>query len=347
MQASPVDPKTGQLAGKPQRLIDSVAISVARGHVFFDIAEGGLVTWRPPPSSLPTWRMRWLDHHGNVTGSLGEAGAIMDLALSPDETKVAASQGYPQRQVWIYNVQTGTSSRASSLSGDERFPRWSPDGRILYYTHRSDQARRIIRQPIGAGSEPETLYEESVDRSIALHAATPDGAHLILTCRGIGNNDSGLFQLDLRNNGNKRSELELLMRMEPSEVDGIELGLSPNGQWLVYRVRENRRYAIPYPPLGAQARPAGRFSRPFFSPDGATLYGYDGRYIVSQRVLSGEKDRLQLGEPTILFASLGTQSASTQIAAASRDGKRILTITTDQPEAVATQILNDWTTLLR
>ena len=214
IQASLVNPRTGVLEGKPQRLIE-VGVYASRQNVIFDVAEGGLVTWRPPISNLPIWRMRWFDHHGNVTGSVGEPAQITALALSPDETKVATSQGYPQRHVWIYNAQTGTASRASSFSGDERYPRWSPDGRFLYYMHRSDAGSRIIRQSMDAGAQPETLYEEDAGRRISIQPVTPDGDYLLVIRSGPQKDDSGLFRLDLRSHGSKPSELELLV---PADV---------------------------------------------------------------------------------------------------------------------------------
>ena len=84
---------------------------------------------------------------------------------------------------------------------------------------------------------------------------------------------------------------------------------------------------------------------PFFNRDGTILYGHDGVNMLSHRVISSGKGDFRLGERTVLFPSLGAESAGAHVAAASRDGNRILIIATDQPEAVATQVLSDWTTL--
>ena len=101
-----------------------------------------------------------------------------------------------------------------------------------------------------------------------------------------------------------------------------------------------------YPVSGSEPRWLGNLGQPFFNRDGTVLYTYDGVNMLSHRVLSSGKGEFRLGERAVLFPSLGAQSAGAHIAAASRDGNRILIVTTDQPEAVATQVLSDWTTLL-
>ena len=77
-------------------------------------------------SSLPYWRMRWFDHHGNVVGSLGDQNSYTEVALSPDDTRVATSQGYPVRNVWLFDVRTGTGSRVSRYQAAKDIPAGRP-----------------------------------------------------------------------------------------------------------------------------------------------------------------------------------------------------------------------------
>jgi serine/threonine protein kinase len=347
MQVSAVNARTGELEGKPERLIESVAVYASRRNAIFDVADSGIVTWRSAAANLPAWRMRWVDHHGNVAGTLGEVAQITALALSPDEEQVAVSQGYPQRQVWIYNVRKGTSARVSTVAGDERFPTWSRDGRVLYYTSRRDDRWLIMRKTMETGALPETIYEEKPGRRTAIHDATPDGEYLIVTRSAPGEkNASGIFRLKLATDAGKSSVLEPLVSNDAAAAVGLTVALSPDGKWLIYSMSDGQGlYALPYPVSGSEPRWVGRVGMPFFNRDGTILYGHDGVNMLSHRVMSSGKGDFRLGDRTVLFANLGAESAGAHVAAASRDGNRILVIATDQPEAVATQVLSDWTTL--
>ena len=167
---TPIDPRTGTPQGRTRPILGAVAYYAARSTILLDVASNGLIAWRPRASSLSVWSMRWLDLHGNVVGSFGEHNSYTEIALSPDETRVATSQGNPVRSIWLFDVRTGTGARVSSLPGEERFPRWSPDGRVLYYVDRTDDETRIVA--IRDGGRPEQIYTQK-ERSLILQQVTP------------------------------------------------------------------------------------------------------------------------------------------------------------------------------
>lgn len=123
------------------------------------------------------------------------------------------------------------------------------------------------------------------------------------------------------------------------------LKLSPDGRSVAY-AGESGTYLSQFPPNG---QPSFRVADSalglewiFFSTDGATLYGANGRNLFAYAVSTNGR----VGEAQMMFPLAHIGPLYSQIAAASRDGKRILAIATDDPAASSPQVISDWTTLL-
>lgn len=74
------------------------------------------------------------------------------LTWSPDGTRVAWSAGPLAKQdIWITDLRTGTSRRASRSAGSDSRAAWSPDGRWIVFLH-SDWKLRLV----SGTAEPDT-----------------------------------------------------------------------------------------------------------------------------------------------------------------------------------------------
>jgi hypothetical protein len=345
----PIDPRTGSLQGESVVLVRSVSRSASTSTAAFDVSQNGEISWMPTSFALPIWRPAWFDRTGKVLGVIGEPGRYSSLALSPDETRVALVQGAPDGQrIWVHDLQTGANSRLSSLAGDERNAVWSPDGRNIYYVSVIDTAQRIIRQE-AASKQSEVLHSVEPQLRITLQDVTPDGKHLILTAFQPGVATSGgIFRLDMTTPADSR-KLERLWQLP-------EIGLStharvaPDGRSVIVTGRSV--YSFQYPPSTdppIQLRPLTVPSAwPFLSRDGRTLYMIENDALTATPLLpSSGGNGPRPGETSVLFKLLTSRRAGANIAAASRDGNRILAITTDSGELAKAQVLTDWTTLLK
>src|SRR5262249_42039550 len=152
LRTAPADPRTGALRGEPVRVVDAISNWVGTPYAAFDVASTGLINWRNTTPSLAIWPLRWLDRHGNLVGTIGEPAGHASLALSPDESKLAVLQGFPEQHVWLYNLANGTGARLSSLPGAETPPVWSPDGTAVYYSSETDAGPKLVRQAPSPGS---------------------------------------------------------------------------------------------------------------------------------------------------------------------------------------------------
>ena len=105
-------------------------------------------------------------------------------------------------------------------------------------------------------------------------------------------------------------------------------------------------FVLCYSSPNSPAVKVGGAGTPFFSPDGSSLYVLGQNGMVSMRVPPSTTGTFGAGTPIPLFRYIAPRVAGGRSAELSRDGTRFLTIGTDQPDVLATQVLNDWTSLL-
>jgi len=93
----------------------------------------------------------WFDRSGRRLGTVGEPGEYSDFRLSPDERQVAAARfEYDRSDIWILEPAR-EAVRRFTLSGFNRFPVWSPDGRVLM--HSSSGRGWVSQETSGSGEE--------------------------------------------------------------------------------------------------------------------------------------------------------------------------------------------------
>ena len=134
--------------------------------------------------------------------------------------------------------------------------------------------------------------------------------------------------------------------------------LSPDGRTLLLMESKPDRTslsAVRYPPAGAQPMELASFPltsaqgpRPYFSRDGKTLFVLNSsdNILASYPVLTSADGGIQLGERKALFRLVSGSRIVGHYVQPSKDGKRILAISTDREEEIHTQVLTDWSTLL-
>ena len=109
-------------------------------------------------------QLTWFDRAGRALGTLGEAARYINLALSPDERRVAVAlaTGSPQNSdIWIIDIARNIRSRLTTDPGTDAAPVWSPDGtRIAFEGRRSGKAS-LRQQLIDGTAADESLRDVS------------------------------------------------------------------------------------------------------------------------------------------------------------------------------------------
>lgn len=215
----------------------------------------------------------------------GELSAERDPAWSRDGRSIAfaadAGRGF---DIYSAGSSRGAAAQVTAMEGDERWPSWTPDGRIVF-SHRSDPLARWRLWVIGAGGgTPEPLFgaaaaePEHEEREGRL---SPDGTRIAyVSSREGADGDVDLWVADLPSAERSRAR-----HWRVTEVRGREgfPSWSPDGARLAYYAMRDGAAGVwvaavdppPPPPRARPATPALLLSRrggvPAWSPDGRRI----------------------------------------------------------------------------
>ena len=78
-----------------------------------------------------------------MLGTIGEPAEYGTVTLSPDERRLALERSGAAGGVWLLELATGIPTRLT-FNGFDSDPIWSPDGRELVFTDRSDTLHRKV-----------------------------------------------------------------------------------------------------------------------------------------------------------------------------------------------------------
>jgi Tol biopolymer transport system component len=178
------------------------------------------------------------------------------FSLSPDGSRVAypAGPGLGQTDIWVLELARGLSTRVTFSNAFG--PRWSPDGKQLYYSNQNG----IDRKAANGSGEEQLLMKGS--RTDFVLSVSPDGKVLL-----YGNGD--IMTLPLTADGKP----EAYLQTKYTEQNG---SFSPDGRWVAYDSDESGRreiYGQGFPERPGKwlvSAEGGRF--PAWRADGKELY---------------------------------------------------------------------------
>ena len=176
--------------------------------------------------------MVWVDRDGDVTGTIGKPQRRMLIpALSPDETRVAVgAETSNNRDIWIHDVDRGTTTRLTFDESRQARPSWLPSGNEIAYlsVDGGDETLHVRRADGGA--------ESRVLTKGAMASFTPDGRLAIFHRRGE-NADRGLFTLSMEDGAEEAVFLD-------NDADENDAALSPDGRLVAYESDESGKQQI-------------------------------------------------------------------------------------------------------
>ena len=293
------------------------------GASFFG-SWNGVIAYRTGTTAQER-QMVWFDRSGQRVAVTGELGGYSNPALSPDGRWLAVSVEDPRvgkRDIWVYDLKRGTSTRLTSDPGDELNPAWSPDGRRIAFTASRKQGQRevYILDAIGAG-EPEQI--SSGDGLKNVEQWTPDGKYLLFNEDTQQNVDLKLLALSAGRG---------VTPLFPSRFREDMARVSPNGRWIAYCSNESGRseiYVRGFDPAGAGGGRKWLVStdggtEPEWRRDGKELFYIRGDRLTSVDVSTAGPE-FDAGTPKPLFEKiLGEQRRNRFLA--SPDGQQFLMV---------------------
>jgi eukaryotic-like serine/threonine-protein kinase len=350
LAAQPFDPARLAPTGKMVPIAPGVAtFANDSSWGWFSVSASGRIAWVSARDN--TVRLEWVDRRGKRLGTVGDPGAYSQIALSPDDTRLAVEipDATGRFDIWVIDVNRGLASRLTSDPSNERDPVWSPDSQELVYSSDASGDQNLLRRrllesgaagplPSGSGATPsEPDVAESWSR---------EGNTLVYVTLG---EERTVWTLNMEGAGRP----EPLMRGRFT-ID--EPHVSPDGRWLAYISTESGRFEVyvePFRRRGARVRVStDGGGQPRWRTDGKELFylSPDGG-LMAVSVNEGPTGP-EVGRPTMLVPA-GSLRAVTQGPdyddyAVTSDGQRFLVKVPAahlQPQRI--HIVVDWISLLK
>ncbi len=277
LMAATLDLRRWDVVGEP--------VPVAEGVSSFSASSTGVLVYGSGASTVPGptrgniyGQLNWFDREGKSLGVFGDPGLYRTLALSPDGKRVAFeradSQNQTNRNIWLYDVDRGVTSRFTFGSAWDAAPVWSPDGsQIAFTSNRADSFDLYVKPSNFAGdqqlvfksAEPKVTSSWSSDgRFLLYYFATPP---------------SQIWTLSLSD----RKPFVLVR----SDFNEAIARFSPDMRWIAYESNESGKdeiYVRPFDSSGGSSQPGttsltgkwmvskGGGSNPLWRRDGKELF---------------------------------------------------------------------------
>jgi len=128
------------------------------------VSRTGAMVYGDVPSDR--WQLKWVDRSGATLSTIGEPQPQDGPSLSPDGRKLAVQDSETFRDLWVYDLGSGTRTRFFYNAFVDPFIRWTPSGDEITFASWRDGKSLILSKPTSGNGEPSVLTE-SQRREIA------------------------------------------------------------------------------------------------------------------------------------------------------------------------------------
>jgi serine/threonine-protein kinase len=215
---------------------------------------------------------------GRIAPLLSEGRDYAFPRLSPDGRTLAVTVGQGgRRDIWLYDLETGSPSRLTTDGNANERPEWSPDGsRVLYRSDR-DSNSTLWWRPADQSRAGEPLLVAGA-ANVFEGVFSPDGAYLAYQQDTTG---ADVFYQRV---GDSTAHP---VANNPTAIEHMPR-ISPDGRWIAFVTDESGQEAVvvqPFPGPGGRVQVStGAGAQPVWSRDGNRLVYRTGGWFVSARV---------------------------------------------------------------
>jgi Tol biopolymer transport system component len=289
----PFDASRLEVTGEPKPI--AMKIGAAENTYAFSVSNNGTLLYQTNNQSSMS-ELAWVDRTGQKLESIGQLGKYSDVAIAPDETRIAYSVpdgGSNNMDIWVYDLRRNVPTRLTFDPAVDGRPIWSPDGRYIYFSSiRGTQFFDIYRKDASGLGDAELVY--GTDSShLSPCDFTPDGTKLLFRDNTAG--DIGILYLNDSNRVDMFANSSFFEAMAQ---------VSPNGQYVAYVSRESGRREVYVRRIdgsgGKWQISTDHAENPRWKADGAELYylTYDQEVMAVKVATDGQ---FQAENPVKLF----------------------------------------------
>jgi Tol biopolymer transport system component/tRNA A-37 threonylcarbamoyl transferase component Bud32 len=328
LMARPFDPETLAFAGDPVVVANGLDYFRSHGGATFTVGGDRLVYVQP----LPPRRHRWISRDGADEGPLGEPGAYArNTTISPDGNRAIGSMRSPRAgtmDLVLFDLERGTSRRATTEDTWESEPCWSPDGTRVAYAADPNGPPDIYVMELATGVSEKLYASPAVMETVGW--APLDEVQFMQ----VGSDR--VLSLD-PSPGSTDGEPTLVLALPGTR----EIAISPDRRFIAYTAVEGERPEIYVRPFGRAGEPV-RLSEeggenPHWRADGRELYFQSGADVLAVTV--ADSNSFDGSRPQRLF----TIESSYAFLDATPDGQRFLVLVdAEGGDAKPIHVMLDW-----
>jgi Tol biopolymer transport system component len=291
----------------------------------YSASANGVLAWQAGIPATDRLQLTWFDRQGRRLGTLGEVGDYSAPALSRDGRSLAVGRRDPEtrtRDLWIFDLERGTSRRLTFSPADEVGPAWSPDGKWVVFSSDQGGSRQLYRKPVN-GAESEEQLTKDTGGGQFVEDWSPDGA-LILQNRWEQGVQPNLFLRPVSSGG---AGEPIVFRNTTFAEHMAQF--SPDGRWIAYTSSESGREEAYVGRVPGAGRPDGKWLvstsgglEPRWRGDGREIYYVSGTTLMAVDVRA-DGDTFKAGQPQPLFDVTLAEPRRNRFVV-TRDGQRFL-----------------------
>jgi eukaryotic-like serine/threonine-protein kinase len=274
-------------------LLDGVATE-STGIAHFAAGPGGLLVSLAGAPRTVTRDLVWTTPDGTETSAAVPPGEIEEPRLSPSGDRVAFGKRNGTSDIWVHDLQRGTSTRVTSAH-DNFGAIWTPDGSALTFSSNRLGPSNIFVAPTDAAAPPVPLVRSDFD--LVPGSWSPDGRLLLYT---EYHPETGA-DIWVATRGGRAPDPVLVTRFNEYSP-----AWSPDGGWCAFTADDTGT-----PQIYVRRFPSGKRmqvsthggAEPIWSGDGKRLFFRSGDGIVGARVTLG--DDIAISQPELVLADAG------------------------------------------
>jgi len=312
--AQRLDVANHRLTGDAVPLGEQIAPNEPMHGFEFSASQTGVLLYR---SEDPDSQLVWFDRTGRRLATVGEPIRYARFELAPNERQVAYEKldaDGRHGNLWLLDLERGSTSRLTSTPGSDYGPIWSPDGRKILFASSRSGLPDLFEITSGGGSAEKLVFHDAQDKN-PLDWSRDGRFALFVSISPATSEDIWILPLS---EGGKPAPL---VATRFSEIDAQ---ISPDGRWFAYSSDESGRPEVYVQSISDASRryqvSTSGGSRPRWRGDGKELFFFAGSLLQAADVRL--EPGFEAGKPKDLFR-LPVWSDY----AIARDGQRILVAT--------------------
>ncbi|MDO8677508.1 MAG: protein kinase [Acidobacteriota bacterium] len=328
-----------ELSGDPFQVAEDIGGNPATGVGGMTVSETGVLAYRPG-GDAGARQLIWFNRTGVAEGNAGPSAMYENPRLSPDGTRVAVFKAEGSGDIWINDLERGSSTRFTFSDGADNVPVWSPDGnRIAFVSNRDGGILNLYVKDAG-GTTADALLLKTPHNKLILDWS-PDGRYILYQEADPATKED-LWVLPLFGDGKP-------MRVVGSPANDAGASFSPDGRWIAYTSDEAGRRQVfvqSFPPTGGKWQVSTTnldTMSPRWRPDGKELFfDVSGQLTVVDLTGTIPGTAFKAGVPTPLFR--GLQNLPPHNYDVAPDGRRFLVLSAPSllAEAAPITVVVNW-----